>query len=62
VFALINQNDVLDLKFDNIGAPACVLSLFDDLDVKELLITFQTFSLDIGREAAWRSRSAGMCI
>lgn len=61
VYALINQNDMLDLKFGDVTKVGCILSLIDDLKLRTLFIAFEKFRLHIGRIPAWRHRSAGRC-
>ncbi|KAH9254574.1 hypothetical protein BASA81_007331 [Batrachochytrium salamandrivorans] len=61
VYALINQNDMLDLKFGDVTKIGCILSLIDDLKLRTLFIAFESFRLNIVRLPAWRQRTAGRC-
>jgi len=68
IYALVNQNELLDLTWGNLLHAACLLALVDGFNMETLTIGFQSFRLAVGRvptttpspspSSPWRNRDA----
>ena len=62
IYALVNQNEILDLKYGQLTSLSCLLTIVDDFELRTLTVGFQSFRLNVTRvnpanpSIKWRSR------